>query len=395
MKKQSNYSIFIQSFNSYSARENTFLKLIWRPVALFMILSIGNISCNDERDFSLSPVEENSAIVGINSDTISSSVRMKSATYEDIINIEMVGFAKHFNTTGGKGKQLITVQNLNNSGTGSLRAALSSGGRWIRFAPGLTGVIVLNSPLEIIGDNVTIDGRGADITLRPSTVGVACLITKKQNIAIMYLKFENWYESAAKNDAQAIVIEGGSATRTRYWIHRCTFTIGDYIKADDCIAIGVPNNSLICPTGITISRCYFFNMPEAVLLGWGEWDNGAKMTMHRNKFEQCGYRTPMVRGGYVHSYNNIIRTIQGVNASSAEDGNKHLAHNNIYHANSAKEVLVCRRTGSAFKAVNCWKEGAVLVTEVSPTTVGNPPYSYTLITDKATLESKNFGWVNE
>jgi pectate lyase len=77
------------------------------------------------------------------------------------------GFGR--NTTGGAGQSVYRVTNLNNSGTGSLRDALSVGNRCIVF-DGLTagGTINLTSQLNV-RSNVTIDGFTAPspgITLR-------------------------------------------------------------------------------------------------------------------------------------------------------------------------------------------------------------------------------------
>src|SRR6187200_1669864 len=58
-----------------------------------------------------------------------------------------------------------TVTTLDDSGTGSLRAAIedanANGGGTISFAPGLTGTIGLASDLPEITESVTITGPGA------------------------------------------------------------------------------------------------------------------------------------------------------------------------------------------------------------------------------------------
>jgi hypothetical protein len=62
------------------------------------------------------------------------------------------------NVKGGAGQAVVTVTNLNDSGAGSLRAALGSN-RTIRFS--VAGTIHLSSPLVFKGANVTVDGFSA------------------------------------------------------------------------------------------------------------------------------------------------------------------------------------------------------------------------------------------
>jgi pectate lyase len=59
-------------------------------------------------------------------------------------------------TGGGTGKPTVLVTNLNDSGAGSLRAALSAGNRYVLMNRGLNGSIVLNSAISITGNNITL-----------------------------------------------------------------------------------------------------------------------------------------------------------------------------------------------------------------------------------------------
>jgi pectate lyase len=70
-------------------------------------------------------------------------------------------------TLGGQGKPTYYVTNLNDSGPGSLRDALSQGERYVSFK--VAGEILLQSRLYVQGANITIDGFTAAspaITLR-------------------------------------------------------------------------------------------------------------------------------------------------------------------------------------------------------------------------------------
>jgi subtilase family serine protease len=75
-------------------------------------------------------------------------------------------------TTGGAGATVVAVTNLNDSGPGSLRDALSQGNRCIVFT--VSGTIRLQQKLRTGGSNLTIDGLtapGPGITITP--VGLA------------------------------------------------------------------------------------------------------------------------------------------------------------------------------------------------------------------------------
>ena len=58
-----------------------------------------------------------------------------------------------------------TVTNLNNTGTGSLRQAITAtpSGGTVDFQPGLTGTILLTSGELAISHGLTISGPGADV----------------------------------------------------------------------------------------------------------------------------------------------------------------------------------------------------------------------------------------
>ncbi len=78
--------------------------------------------------------------------------------------------------TGGRGGKVVHVTNLNDSGTGSFRDAVSSSNRIVVFDVG--GTINLKSDV-VVKDNITIAGQtapgGNGITLRNGKIGMGGL----------------------------------------------------------------------------------------------------------------------------------------------------------------------------------------------------------------------------
>ena len=100
--------------------------------------------------------------------------------------------------TGGRGGKIVHVTNLNNSGTGSLRAAVSGNDKKIVVFD-VSGNIALSAEL-IIGDNTTIAGQTAPtpgITVRYFTMRPG------NNNIIRFIRFRRGEEKNVNDGADA------------------------------------------------------------------------------------------------------------------------------------------------------------------------------------------------
>jgi pectate lyase len=109
------------------------------------------------------------------------------------------GYGSH--TPGGRGGEVVFVTNLNDSGPGSLREAVSAGHRIVVFRVG--GTIELESPLGIRHPYITIAGQtapGGGICLKNYPLGV----TRTHDVIVRYLRLRHGDESKYTGDALSV-----------------------------------------------------------------------------------------------------------------------------------------------------------------------------------------------
>lgn len=173
-------------------------------------------------------------------------------------------------TTGGRSGEVYEVTNLNNSGTGSLRDAVSQSNRTIVFR--VSGYIELSSALRITGSSLTIAGQtapGDGICVRDYPT-----IVEGDNIIIRYLRFRLGDKFNLSSDAFNI------NDRKNIIIDHCSISWG----GDECASWYGNEN-------VTIQWCM---IGEGLsYLGHsmgGLW--GGNSSYHHNLIYTCGSRHP-------------------------------------------------------------------------------------------------------
>jgi len=213
----------------------------------------------------------------------------------DALLAEATGAFAHAGGTGGQGGSVYYVTNLNDSGPGSMRDALTRTEPLIvLFEDGVNGTINVNSRI-VIQSNKTIwgrhrDGSAADIFVHPTTSNSPFNI-RNGNKNIIITNFKG--DAPGPNDAAPDFVSV-SASGSIVWVHHVT-VIGDGTSNMDGFVD-------IYGTDVTISWSRVLNWSNVHLL------NGAdKITFHHNLYRNSAGRQPKAyQATDVHAYNNWL-----------------------------------------------------------------------------------------
>lgn len=239
------------------------------------------------------------------------------ATHEALLD-RRVGFAR--NVTGGAGGEVCWVENLNDDGDGSLRAcAEAEGPRWIRFA--VSGTIVTDTPRIAVTSHKTIDGRGQNVVLTGSGLG----LLEVENVIVHDIRI-----SGASGPGR----DGMSIARGSHdvWIDHVSFD--DFTDGLLDITLGA--------TDVTVSWCHFSNHDKVMLIGADVADTGdadIRVTLHHNFFEGTNQRHPRLRYGRVHAFNNLLERWGHYGMASSQNGQL-LSENNVFVADGDTRAVV-------------------------------------------------------
>ncbi|WP_105566479.1 pectate lyase family protein [Microbacterium halophytorum] len=186
--------------------------------------------------------------------------------------------------------------------------------------------------------DVTIEGIGPDATV----YGWGFTTAGASNVEFRNLSFDQWLDDAVYLNG------GGSGTRaSNLWVHNNTFGYGqnkhlalgqdpDQAKGDG--AVDVSNHA----RNYTVDYNRFDGSSKAMLIGGGTGSISQHYgTIHHNWFHGSEERTPRVRNGRVHVFNNLYQDIQG-----------HPFHNQLLERNTGYGI------GAAHNAT-VWAEGNI------------------------------------
>ncbi len=210
------------------------------------------------------------------------------------------GFGKY--SLGGRGGQIVEVTNLNDSGPGSLRAAIdASGPRTVIFK--VAGYITLNSPLIVRNDKITIAGQtapGQGITLRINqNKDIYCLKVKANDVIIRGLRFRPGLTPNNSVSGDALQLTAGN----RIMIDHCSFSWSvdelvnpwgaSKVTFQDCIF----SEALMFATHAytTDPNSPEYRSPHSMGLLIGEQSN--EITIYKSIFAHNNQRSPRIGGG--------------------------------------------------------------------------------------------------
>ncbi len=216
--------------------------------------------------------------------------------------------------TGGRGQAVYKVTNLNDSGTGSLRDAISQSNRTVVFD--ISGVINLLSILYC-ADNITIAGQTAPeggITIDGNTTR----FTDVDNLIVRHIRFKGGIDATlgSSNDSFTAV-----HNMSNIIFDHCSFAYGD----DEAGSWYESDTTVYTVENITIQRCLFAESKTGTLIGGAGNVISRNISVINNLWYNIEHRYPnlwLSDGGRGDIINNVVWTVQNrlaqINSAGSE-----------------------------------------------------------------------------
>lgn len=220
---------------------------------------------------------------------------------------------------GGRGGRIITVANLNDSGPGSLRKALSApGSRIIRFS--VQGTIELKSPLVVTEGRVTLDGETApDKGITVHHHGIHFRGNCK-DIIIRHIRIRVTTGGSSGDCLLFWGLDGG--TIERVLVEHCSL-----MGATDEIV-----NTWGSVRDVTFQWTIVAEGRPPHSMGWLSGNSSNRVTIHHCLFAHNADRSPRLAGGVYDVVNNVIYNWSHHNAAKIGSGARVNFVNNAYIA---------------------------------------------------------------
>ena len=211
-------------------------------------------------------------------------------------------------SVGGRGGRVIEVTNLNDSGPGSLRAAVEAEGpRIVVFRVG--GTITLQSSLKIANPFITIAGQtapGGGIALKSSpSYDKATLAVQTHDVIIRYIRVRTGNSTEISSSRDGLVIGHSSTAVYNVIIDHCSISWA----TDENISTAYETYDItiqwsIISEGLHDSTHKDGPHSKGMLLGSSRSKN---ISVHHNLFAHNNDRNPRIKtSGTVDVVNNVI-----------------------------------------------------------------------------------------
>ena len=224
-----------------------------------------------------------------------------------------------YTLTGGFGGEEVTVTTLED-----LTTALSSDNPKIVYIESQITTPTEASTTLTAGSNKTLMSKTGNGHIKNIEIKL-----NGENYIVKNLHFSE-VEANLGTGNDALKIGGGKYV----WIDHCEFNSNTTVDKDYYDGLLDITNGA---RSITISNSYFHDHWKAILCGSGDGaanqisDKNIRLTMHHNYFENIGSRTPLLRYGKAHIFNNYwISTLDDSSAINARAGAEVLVENNVF-----------------------------------------------------------------